>query len=242
MVVNLACLLVMYGHKPDEITILSAYNGQAGLIRKKIDEAKSSFSELLTDDNTIRVSTIDNYQGDENEIVIVSLVRGNSEGSVGFLNQIPRRCVAQSRAKACVIFVGNAETIRAARCWSVLMDNVDMVSSELKLVCPIHPEVSSKILKDCADASRLLEKPDSLCRIQCPKLFPCELPSHACKESCQPEHEHTKCMSLVPFTFQLCSHQSLRECYKKESEMICEELVSFNLACGHSKTRYLIYA
>jgi len=47
----------------------------------------------------VRVSTVDGYQGEENEIVLLSLVRSNRDGDIGFLKTNNRLCVALSRAK-----------------------------------------------------------------------------------------------------------------------------------------------
>lgn len=55
----------------------------------------------------VRVTSIDNYQGEENDIIILSLVRSNKEGKVGFLRTDNRVCVALSRAKIGLYAFGN---------------------------------------------------------------------------------------------------------------------------------------
>merc|ERR1719219_3079948 len=106
MAVTLALLLILYGQKAEDISILCAYLGQVGVVRRKIEMYRKEFPNLLPEnkEESIIVNTVDNYQGDENKVVIVSLIRGNSKGEVGFLKEMPRRCVAQSRAKSCVVF------------------------------------------------------------------------------------------------------------------------------------------
>ena len=47
----------------------------------------------------VRVTVLDNFQGEENELIILSLVRSNEEHKIGFLNTDNRICVALSRAK-----------------------------------------------------------------------------------------------------------------------------------------------
>ena len=47
----------------------------------------------------VRVSTVDNFQGEENEIILLSLVRSNTDNKIGFLKMNNRICVALSRAK-----------------------------------------------------------------------------------------------------------------------------------------------
>ena len=87
--VRLARFLVAQGYDKATITILAAYQGQVFLIR----------NQLTFELQGMTVLTIDNYQGDENDIVIVSLVRCNKNNNVGFLSELNRRCVAQSRAR-----------------------------------------------------------------------------------------------------------------------------------------------
>lgn len=55
----------------------------------------------------IRVSSVDGYQGEENEIVLLSLVRSNDINSVGFLKKNNRVCVALSRARLGFFIAGN---------------------------------------------------------------------------------------------------------------------------------------
>lgn len=52
--------------------------------------------ELLED---VKITTVDNFQGEESRIVILSLVRSNRDGKIGFLSATNRICVALSRAK-----------------------------------------------------------------------------------------------------------------------------------------------
>ena len=58
-------------------------------------------------DTSVRVATIDNYQGEEADIVIASLVRSNPEHVIGFLKEPERINVLLSRARVCEIIIGN---------------------------------------------------------------------------------------------------------------------------------------
>ncbi len=58
-----------------------------------------------------QVSTIDGFQGDQNDVIILSLVRCNPHGAIGFLMEQSRRCVAQSRARCAMIIIGSAATL-----------------------------------------------------------------------------------------------------------------------------------
>ena len=60
----------------------------------------------------VKVQTVDNYQGEENEIVILSLVRSNNQGSIGFVKLDNRINVALSRARVALYVFGNFKCIR----------------------------------------------------------------------------------------------------------------------------------
>lgn len=66
----------------------------------------------------IRVTTVDNYQGEESDIVIASFVRSNEDQKIGFLSKDNRICVALSRAKKGFYCVGNiAMLAQASQTW-----------------------------------------------------------------------------------------------------------------------------
>lgn len=72
-------------------------------------------TEAVSLQNRVRLSTVDNFQGEEAEIVIVSTVRCNNRGSVGFLRIDNRVNVMLSRAKHGMFVLGSAETVRRER-------------------------------------------------------------------------------------------------------------------------------
>ena len=82
----------------NSIAFISPYSGQVGL-------AKSSFSKELL------ISTIDSFQGQEKEVVIISLVRSNDESKIGFLSDYRRMNVALTRAKEQLFVIGDSSTI-----------------------------------------------------------------------------------------------------------------------------------
>ena len=53
----------------------------------------------------VRITAVDNFQGEENDIILLSLVRSNKEHKIGFLNEENRICVALSRAKWGISFI-----------------------------------------------------------------------------------------------------------------------------------------
>jgi ATP-dependent RNA/DNA helicase IGHMBP2 len=83
---------------PKDIAIISPYSGQVNL-------ARSFFPP------TFLVSTIDSFQGQEKEVVILSLVRSNTESKIGFLSDYRRMNVALTRAKEKLFVIGDSATI-----------------------------------------------------------------------------------------------------------------------------------
>ncbi|MEZ5047462.1 MAG: AAA domain-containing protein [Chitinophagaceae bacterium] len=83
---------------PHEIAFISPYAAQVTLAKEKLPK-------------TIRVSTIDSFQGQEYHTVIVSLVRSNDEGQIGFLQDIRRMNVALTRAQERLYVIGDSATL-----------------------------------------------------------------------------------------------------------------------------------
>lgn len=59
----------------------------------------------------MKIQVVDNYQGEESDIILLSLVRSNERGEVGFLKTENRICVALSRAKNGLYIMGNMENL-----------------------------------------------------------------------------------------------------------------------------------
>lgn len=59
----------------------------------------------------VRITPVDNFQGEENRIILLSLVRSNKENKIGFLSTENRVCVALSRAREGLYVVGNMDNL-----------------------------------------------------------------------------------------------------------------------------------
>lgn len=105
MVVNLLAYLVMNKVPASSITVLTFYNGQRKLIMRKKAQNPNVAKPY------VNIVTVDSYQGEENDIVILSLVRSNDHRGIGFLAQDNRVCVALSRAKYGLYIFGNARCV-----------------------------------------------------------------------------------------------------------------------------------
>ena len=97
-IVRLAHYIIQQGYKAEQITILTLYVGQVLLIRK-IARQQKLFN--------VRITSVDNYQGEENDFILLSLVRSNPKKEIGFLKTFNRVCVAFSRAKIGFYIIGN---------------------------------------------------------------------------------------------------------------------------------------
>ena len=265
---NMAVFFVQQGHKPHNITILAAYQGQVALLRRLMKQAMSDWSywfpvSVDKDDrsNQIKIHTIDMYQGDENEIVIVSLVRSNKQRKPGFLKLLNRRCVAQSRAQCGMYMIGNIDTFKAVDHWQNFikeMSKLDCVSETITLQCKRHP--NCKVLVQSAEDIPLgksfcnepciqlqgcgkhkcknLCQPDhdhQQCDVPCTELFqPCQ---HTCPKCCYPSHDHRYCVERVDYTCSKCGNHGNKRCAEREESISCPAEVSFEFPCQHLGTK-----
>jgi superfamily I DNA and/or RNA helicase len=74
---------------------------------------------------TLRISTIDSFQGQEKENIVLSLVRSNDEGIIGFLKDYRRMNVALTRAKEQLFIIGDSATIGADPFFNQLLEYVE---------------------------------------------------------------------------------------------------------------------
>ncbi|MCR5819533.1 MAG: AAA family ATPase [Bacteroidaceae bacterium] len=90
-----------------DVGIISPYKGQVGLLRKMLrrDSYWKPYRSLIT------VNTVDGFQGQERDIIIISLVRSNEDGNIGFLRDLRRMNVAITRARMKLIIIGDRATL-----------------------------------------------------------------------------------------------------------------------------------
>ncbi|CBI22562.3 unnamed protein product, partial [Vitis vinifera] len=90
------------------VGIISPYKAQVHEIQKKLGKAYSTDAESQF---SIKVSTVDGFQGDEEDVIIISTVRCNSGGHIGFVKNYRRANVSLTRARHCLWITGNAKTL-----------------------------------------------------------------------------------------------------------------------------------
>ena len=106
-----------------DIGVVSPYNGQVRLISDMLQEAGG----LDDDDESakfrgLEVRSVDGYQGREKEVIVLSTVRANETGEVGFLRDHRRLNVAITRAKRGLIVIGSPNTLRHDGDWEAWLD------------------------------------------------------------------------------------------------------------------------
>ena len=108
-----------------KIGILSPYDAQVQLINNKI----KSMNEKCSDKMQLICRTIDGFQGQECDIIILTTVRSNKEGKLGFLTDLRRLNVAITRSKFSLIIVCNYSTISNNHTWKRLIDSTDYIAT-----------------------------------------------------------------------------------------------------------------
>jgi ATP-dependent RNA/DNA helicase IGHMBP2 len=103
---------------PPSVAIISPYRQQV----VKLNEVIKTDPELL---NRIKINTVDAFQGQERDIVYISLVRSNNNGDIGFLKDYRRMNVAMTRAKKKLIIVGDSATLSNDKFYADFLEFVE---------------------------------------------------------------------------------------------------------------------
>ena len=110
MVLHVVLKFQEWGVQPERICVLTPYDGQQGRLKMKMEDHNLS----------CEVSTIDGFQGQERDVVILSTVRTRQ---LGFLNDRRRLNVAVTRAKFALVVVGNTDLLRTDRYWNSMIEH-----------------------------------------------------------------------------------------------------------------------
>ncbi|GAB6032359.1 NFX1-type zinc finger-containing protein 1 [Chamberlinius hualienensis] len=217
---SLCGYLLDQGYMPSQITVLATYLGQVALIKRRLTQYG------------VYCTAVDNYQGEENDIILLSLVRSNQEGIVGFLKAENRVNVALSRAKIGLFCIGNFNLFyERAKVWKPIIKKLydaKMIGQSLKVFCQNHPEVVNEI-REPKDFKKL---PQGGCHLTCGKAFP--VCGHICRRKCHIkdiEHEIIECQEPCLKTIVECGHLCQKKCI--HNCMPCIVKVNKTLLCGH---------
>lgn len=248
MVASTIMYLLKQGYETDHIVVLTPYLSQLRLIKRKISnlfqtdefllQKKKGASNSGENDSFIRVSSVDNFQGEESDIVLISLVRSTLENGsdygIGFLKIENRVNVLLSRAHLGMYLFGNAPLLlKYSKMWETIikaMEEQDLIGEKLPIVCPNHPlrKMEVKTPKDFE-----LLSPFGGCLEKCIFRLAC---GHVCTKICHiddQDHASFKCKKPCETRFSPCNHRCPKLCH--ESCGKCEMIVNDILLpdCGH---------
>lgn len=114
----LSSLLAINANEKYEVGIIAPYKAQIRLLKEKI----------VIDDyegTKININTIDGFQGQERDIIYISLVRSNEKGEIGFLSNERRMNVAMTRARKKLVIIGDSATICQNAFYSKFLDYIN---------------------------------------------------------------------------------------------------------------------
>jgi hypothetical protein len=116
VMLQLLGILLDGGVSGKDVAVITPYDAQRQLLRGRISARHGAIG--------IDVDSVDAFQGRESNFVVVSMVRSNSQRKVGFFDKDTRLNVAITRARYCLVIVGNQDTLRSASNLSSYLANL----------------------------------------------------------------------------------------------------------------------
>ena len=108
-----------------DVGIISPYRAQVQYLKKLIK--KYEFFKPYR--RLISVNTVDGFQGQERDVILISLVRSNDEGQIGFLKDLRRMNVAMTRARMKLIILGNKDTMTKHPFYKKLWEYIEAINN-----------------------------------------------------------------------------------------------------------------
>lgn len=250
-------------YNPEDIAVLTPYLGQLQKLRTRmaaestfavslgerdiedLEELEESESEKMTLPKkqsvgkttllrSVRLATVDNFQGEEAKVVIISLVRSNAQNRCGFLSTSNRINVLMSRAKHGCYIIGNAKTYSHVPMWNQIIQMLQAngnFGTELELQCPRHPDTPIGV----SQPDHFMQfAPDAGCTLPCDRRLDC---GHACHGRCHSDlvHNGAECTEDCPRPKKGCDHPCPLKCGVPCEERCNVQLRNINLKlpCGH---------
>ena len=247
--VALCKYLLQQGYRRSQITVLTMYIGQLLLLQEKMP--RETFGG-------VRVCAVDNFQGEENDIILLSLVRSNDERKIGFLNESNRICVALSRARQGFYCIGNFKLLKSqCKLWQEICADLEpknAIGKTLQLVCKKHNNVTNVRTSrefnkyggckmPCGDRLVCGHACETPCHISnqvhqkswCSKLclMKCCPDEHQCQYPCHYPRSCPECRHPELKTVPQCSHEQLVPCSIDPAKFCCRVECEKILTCGH---------
>ncbi|XP_072555648.1 NFX1-type zinc finger-containing protein 1-like isoform X2 [Paramormyrops kingsleyae] len=172
--------LIYQGYETSQITVLTPYTGQLILLMKTMQKSVLQ---------GVNVCLVDKYQGRENDIILLSLVRSSLDGKAINMTSPKYISIALSRAKIGLYCFGNMAIYSAVPLWSKILNvasSYGLTGEALSLQCENHPGTITTVAK----ADDFLMVPLGGCSQPCGYRLLC---SHICTEPCHPKNTHHTC-------------------------------------------------
>lgn len=261
MTAALVSHLVRQGvYSSEDIAVLTPYLGQLQKLRQRLRssfalvvgdrDAEELQTKGLEDDsgeesienngniqkttllNAVRIASVDNFQGEEAKVIVISLVRSNDERKCGFLKTSNRINVLLSRARDGMYIIGNTNTARSVPMWDkvvTILEKNGNVGQHLELCCPRHKETPIEVSKP-DDFS--IFSPEGGCNIKCNSQLSC---GHACINKCHSEtlHNAVRCLRRCQRIKKGCDHDCLKPCGDPCDSKCQTPVRDIALPCGH---------
>ena len=254
---SLVVFFIARGYQPSDITVVSLYKGQMFAIQEELEKLQNSMrAQQLpvdpfkgTNANRVKVKVLDDYQGEEDKVIIVSLTRSQKPG---FVKNRNRALVTLSRAREHLVVLGYAPLF-GKRGPVPLWRKISRKAAELGYSnesdpglevspCPVHNRNDSDKKLLC-NAEEILRYRFNFCTHTCNAQLACghvcHLPCH-CQTAPPGPHEHDdyvcpdRCLHRCPN-----NHQCKETCGKcqKQGHPKCQEEVQHHFEeCGHTCT------
>jgi superfamily I DNA and/or RNA helicase len=105
--------LLATGVRPEDVAVIAPYAAQVRRLREELPVPG------------LEIDSVDGFQGREKEVVVLSLVRSNAEGEVGFLADVRRLNVALTRARRKLLVIGDSATLSALPFYVRLLESFE---------------------------------------------------------------------------------------------------------------------
>ncbi|EXK49644.1 hypothetical protein FOMG_02133 [Fusarium oxysporum f. sp. melonis 26406] len=238
--------LVQQGeYQPEDIALLTPYTSQLCALKRALsEEIEISIESVDSQDSdqkimrkrplssAVRLATVDNFQGEEAKVVIISLVRSNPRHKMGFLKTSNRINVLLSRARHGMYLIGDVNIYRQFPMWNDVyhkLSDAATVGTKLELCCPRHPDTIAL----CSKRGHFnIMSPEGGCDLPCAwQLEPC---GHKCKATCHSEAMHQAVLCLEPCSRirTTCNHECPKRCGQSCGPCMVP-IQDVKLSCGH---------
>ncbi|KAK0214978.1 P-loop containing nucleoside triphosphate hydrolase protein [Armillaria fumosa] len=243
MVLKIVKYLAQQGYGTDKMVVLTPYLGQLHKLRRELQEDTDPVlndldsydlirAGLLTAGaaksakRSLRLATIDNYQGEESDIVVVSLTRSNPNNDIGFMCAPERLNVLLSRARNALIMIGNSDTFTNAKkgkeLWKSLFDLLkgqQHIYDGLPVRCEQHHDRTALLSTEFQFDTLC---PDGGCSEPCGAKLRCGL--HVCPSKCHQLYDHSNmaCHEIIPLRCTPKGHDQSYKC-SETPPLVCKK-------------------